>query len=197
MEEATATVRDYRNATDFRGIENMKTHLSAYYLATEKLDEHRSKRQIQKQYNQLGIVHSREDSPDCNVRELRNITKRMKKKLDWDKKFRRPEDYIQYWTQEMDLTEHEEKTLRKAVQEVGELIEYNGYSPLPLSGSIVWLIKGYKYSVDDIAELSVSTDTTIRKNGKDIFHDVRSDINISKFKHENPLKRLEKEVTNE
>lgn len=193
VEKACVLVERYKDETNLRGLESMRTYLSAYYIATRKKGEARSKRQIENVFTQLANGYSGIDQSEYTTKELSRTSKRIVEDLDIERDFCKPSDYLAFWNDIMDLTDEEYKALKTIIGRVESMIEYNGYSPLPLSGSVVWLIKGDEYSPEQIADYCVSTDTTIRRNGESIFYDVNtSDIDSYDFESQKPTEKLSK-----
>lgn len=190
IKQGCSLATSYMNQTNLRGVETMRIHLSAYYLSTGLLEEARSKRQIQTEYNLLAYSNRKPDSTEYSLRDIRRTSKRIIKTLDLENSFRTPKDYLNFWKKVIEFTEKEEELLHEIEEKVRNDISYNGYSPLPLSGSMVWLVKNPELDAETIADYAVSTDSTIRKNAESIFYDVTNDIDSTDFKSQNPRKKL-------
>lgn len=196
VEKACTIANEYRRQTNLRGIETMRTHLAAYYVASRKLGEARSKRQIERSYRNIAQGYNNPDHPQFSSQKIGKTAKRIMKSLNMERQFSKPSDYLSYWEKMLEFDQEELEYLEGIISEIESMIDYNGYSPLPLSGSVVWLVKGHEYSAEEIADYAVSTDTTIRRNGRDIFHDVHQCDIDPDFKSENPYNQLATEVKN-
>lgn len=196
VEKSCMAAQCYERNTDIRGVDNMRVHLAAFYISCRSNGEARSKRQIEKQYNLIVSSYDNQEYSPYTNKEIGKSAKRIEKILNLEKTFCTPSDYINFWKQTIDLSDRQLEVVEKIIKKIESMIEYNGYSPLPLSGSVIWLFTGEEYDAKTIANYSASTKATIKRNGSSIFHDVHTCDIDTDFETQNRFKKLSKEVKN-
>lgn len=181
-------------------LEKKETKIAAVnlYIQTGINEEARSKKQVQRKYQDTvkSICENKNIEAEpytIKIRHFINSVRRIQKKQDIEGNPRMPKNYIQFYRQKLDMSEHELNKIKEICHTIQEVPRLAGHRPLPLAASTIHLVKGT--STEKLAKMSYSTKSTIKHNSKKILEEVeKKDVETDKLAK--PLQQNKMEVRN-